>query len=255
MAMYSFNAMSLPTPYYEQDGITIYHGDCREILPHLPKVDLVLTDPPYNCGKDYGTYKDNITPGEYHHFMKMVVGFCRDMALNQFWVAPRYQLPLWSELIPDYHLIVVRRGAMGPYRGGWSDQFQIALAVGKPSRCTPDLWDKIRLKGEGYFFREETFGHPGYTPYPIMAKAVDLLSTKIVCDPFCGTGTSIVAAKQLGRKAIGIEIEEKYCEIAVKRLGQGVLNFSDATLMSEKKPSENGYHQGEDSIHLSGIFK
>lgn len=213
------------TPYYDCDGITIYHGDCREILPSLPKVDLVLTDPPYNCGKDYGTYKDNLPAGEYKEFMKTAVGYSRDIANNQFWVAPRYQLPLWSELIPDYHLIIIRRGAMGPFRGGWSDQFEICLSVGKPNRCVPDLWDRIRLKGEGYFFRENTFNHPGYTPYPIMAKAIDLLCKEIICDPFSGTGTSLVAAKQLHRKAIGIEIEEKYCEIAVKRLAQGVLNI------------------------------
>ncbi len=213
----------LPKPYYDCDGITIYLGDCREILPYLPKVDLVLTDPPYNCGKDYGTYKDNLPAGEYKEFMRTAVELSRNIGANQFWVAPRYQLPMWSELIPDYHLIVVRRGAMGPIRGGWSDQFEIALSVGKPSRIYPDLWDSIRLKGEGYFFREETYDHPGYTPYPIMAKATDLLSTGSICDPFCGTGTSLIAAKQLHRKCIGIEIEEKYCQIAVKRLGQGVL--------------------------------
>lgn len=214
-----------PEPYYhdEDSGITIYHGDCREILPHLPKVDLVLTDPPYNCGKDYGTYKDNLPAGEYRQFMETAVDLSRNIASNQFWVAPRYQLPMWSEIIPDYHLIVIRRGATGPCRGGWLDQFEIALSIGKPSRHAPDLWDTIRLKAEGYFFRENTFNHPGYTPYPILAKATDLLSKEVICDPFCGTGTSLVAAKQLHRKAIGIEIEEKYCEIAVKRLGQGVL--------------------------------
>ena len=50
--------MSLPTPYYDHAGIVIYNCDCRDILPHLPKVDLVLTDPPYNCGKNYGAHTD-----------------------------------------------------------------------------------------------------------------------------------------------------------------------------------------------------
>ncbi len=211
-------------PYYDDGkGIVIYHGDCREILPSLPKVDLVLTDPPYNCGKDYGTYKDNLSQYDYGDFMHTVVGWCRRIAENHFWIAPRYQIGLWSSLLPDAHLIVVRRGATGPFRGGWLDQFEIALSVGKPNKCVPDLWDGIRLKGEGYFFREETYNHPGYTPYPIMARAADLLSINVLCDPFCGTGTSLVAAKQLGRKAIGIEIEEKYCEISVQRLAQEVL--------------------------------
>jgi len=107
---------------------------------------------------------------------------------------------------------------MGPFRGGWSDQFEIALSIGKPSKCTPDLWENIRLKGEGYFFREETYGHPGYTPTPIMYKAVSLLSETSILDPFMGTGTTAVACEKLGRKWVGIEISEEYCEIAAKRI-------------------------------------
>lgn len=220
--------MTLPKPYYydEKAGIVIYNSDCRDILPELPKVDLVLTDPPYNCKKDYGTYKDNLSDDEYEHFMATVVGMCMGVATNQFWVAPRYKMRLFLTLIPSAHIIVIRRGAIGPYRGGWHDQFETALSVGKPIRAEKDLWEGIRLKGEGYFFREETYNHPGYTPMPILARAASLLSADSVCDPFMGSGTTLVAAKQLGRRAIGIEIEEKYCEIAVKRLSQDVLDFT-----------------------------
>ena len=126
-------------------------------------------------------------------------------------------------LLPGAHLIVIPRGATGPFRGGWSDQFEIALCIGKPAKCVSDLWKGIRLKGEGYFFTEETWGHPGYTPYPIMAKATSLLTTESVTDPFCGTGTTLRAAKDQNRKAIGIEINEAYCEIAAKRMQQEVL--------------------------------
>ncbi len=212
-------------PYYQDDAVTIYHGDCRDILPLLPKVDLVLTDPPYNCGKDYGEYKDNLSDADYENFMAQTVGVCLDLAVSQAWVAPRYQLGLWLRLLPTAHLVVIRRGAAGPFRAGWSDQFEVLLTVGKPNRCVPDLWDDIRLKGEGYFFREETYGHPGYTPEPIMRRCVTLLSKpgNLVLDPFCGTGTSLRAAKDLGRKVIGIEIEEKYAEIAARRMQQSVL--------------------------------
>jgi len=207
-----------PAPYYQDDYCTIYHGDCRDILPHLPKIDLVLTDPPYNAGKDYGAYKDNLPTNKYQDSMTRIVSLSRVVAKNQFWVAPRYQMQFWSSLFTDGHLITIRRGARGPFRGGWSDQFEVAWAVGKPNYCEKDLWEDIRLKGEGYFFREETYGHPGYTPYRIMARAIRLLSTASVLDPFMGSGTTLRAAKDLGRKAIGIEIEEKYCEIAAKRL-------------------------------------
>ncbi len=220
--------MSLPTPYYEHDGITIYHGDCRKVLPEIVHADAVITDPPCNCGKDYGTYKDKLSPDEYAYFMHCVVRESLRIAPKQAWVAPRYQMRLFLQLLDDPHIVVVRRGAMGPYRGGWSDQFEVVLIKGKPNRVFPDLWDKIRLKGEGYFFREETWNHPGYTPEPIMRCCVDLLTTEgdLIVEPFCGTGTTLRAAKDLRRKAIGIEIEEKYCEIAAKRLEQEVFDFT-----------------------------
>lgn len=217
--------LALPRPYYQDDAVTIYHADCRAILPLLGPVDLVLTDPPYNAGKDYEVASDALSVGDYERFMAETVEQSRRLAPHQAWIAPRYQLRLFMSLLPDAHLVAVRRGAAGPYRGGWSDQFEIALAVGKPNRIVPDLWEDIRLKGEGYFFREETFGHPGYTPQPIMARFIALLSDEgaTVVDPFLGTGTTARAAKDLGRKCIGIEINERYCEIAAKRMAQGVL--------------------------------
>jgi len=193
-------------------------GDCLEILPTLGKVDAVVTDPPYNVGKDYGTHDDSMPDAEYVSWCGDRVAACLEIADNQFWVAPRYKMLLWLSLLPNAHMIVIRRGAAGPLRQFYSDQYETALAVGKPSRMVPDLWDDIRLKGEGYFFREETYEHPGYTPLPIMHRAVDLFAIESVCDPFCGTGTTLVAAAMQGKKSIGIEIEEKYFDIACKRI-------------------------------------
>ena len=220
------------TPYYQENGITIYHGDCREVLPSLSVASAIVTDPPYNAGKIYGDHNDSMTDVEYEQWSLEVTRVCLLKASRQFWVAPRYKLELWLRCLPGSHLIVIPRGASGPYRGGWSDQFEIALAIGKPTECAPDLWRGIRLKGEGYFFREETYGHPGYTPYPIMRRAVELLTNigDVVIEPFCGTGTTLRAAKDTNRKAIGIELNERYCEIAAKRLSQNVLNFEKREL-------------------------
>jgi DNA modification methylase len=214
-------------PYYDAEGITIYNADCREVLPSLTGA-LVCTDPPYNCGKEYGVWDDSLPVEEYQAIMRDITSACLMVAPNQAWVAPRYQLQFWMGLLPKSHLVVIRRGARGPYRGGWSDQFEIALAIGKPSNAECDLWDDIRLKGEGYFFREETFGHPGYTPYMIGKRFINILSQpgETVIEPFAGTGTTLRAAKDLGRKAIGIEINEAYCEIAARRLSQEVLQFA-----------------------------
>jgi len=214
--------------YYQDESVQIFHGDCREILPSL-RGALVCTDPPYNCGKDYGVWDDDLPTPEYQAIMREVVALSLTAAPNQAWVAPRYQLPFWLDLLPKSHLVAIRRGARGPYRGGWSDQFEIALAIGKPSSAECDLWDDIRLKGEGYFFREQTFEHPGYTPYPIGKRFISLLSgpSDVVIEPFAGTGTFLRAAKDLGRKAIGIEINEAYCEIAAKRMSQEVFQWNE----------------------------
>ena len=225
---------------------TLYLGDCLEVLTGLyglgdgcqnPDVsveqgrgagndlktrifpfDAVITDPPYNVGKDYGTHDDAMSAEDYEQWCRVRVAACRAVAPNQFWVAPRYKLPFWFSLLPEAHLVVVPRGAAGPFRAGWMDQFEIALAVGRPSRPTKDLWTGIRLKGEGYFFREDSYGHPGYTPLPIMERAVDVLSAESVCDPFLGTGTTGEAAMRAGRRFVGIEIHEPYFDIACTRI-------------------------------------
>lgn len=212
-------------PYFQDDSVTIYHGDCREIVPTLGTFDLVCTDPPYNVNKNYGAHNDAMTPEEYRAWVSEVTDVCLKSAANQFWVAPRYKLELWMEFLPKSHLIVIPRGASGPLRAGWIDQFEIALAIGIPEPKITDLWNGIRLKGEGYFFREETYGHPGYTPFPIMLKAIQVLSKESVLEPFGGTGTTARAAKDLGRKCTIIELEEKYCEIAARRMEQEVLKL------------------------------
>lgn len=213
------------TPYYEDSAVTIYHGDCLEIIPELRHFDAVITDPPYNVGKNYGGHNDSMTEAQYEWWCRNVTDICVPAADNQFWVAPRYKLDIWLPLIPSAHLVVITRGASGPIRGGWIDQFEIALASGKTAKKFSDLWTDIRLKGEGYFFNEETFGHPGYTPELIMARAVSLLGGNYILDPFCGTGTTLRAVKDQGKKAVGIELNERYCEIAATRMSQEVFNL------------------------------
>lgn len=205
-------------PDYEKNGVSLYCADCRDVLPTLSKVDAVVTDPPYNVGKDYGVHDDAMPNSDYEAWITEVAVHCSILAPRQAWVAPRYKMAFFLSILPKAHIVVVERGASGPYRGGWSDQFETILCCGKPNKCTPDLWRDIRLKGEGYFFREETYGHPGYTPQPIMDRLVSLMSVNSVLDPFMGTGTSGVSAVKHGRSYTGIELNPEYFDIAVRRI-------------------------------------
>ena len=126
---------------------TLYLGDCLEVLPTIGKVDAVVTDPPYNVGQDYGTHNDSMTDGEYRHWAQARVQMCLEMAQHQFWVAPRAKLDFWQSLLPGNHLVVITRGARGPVRQGLSDQFEIALAIGKPVGAPVYLWQGIRALG------------------------------------------------------------------------------------------------------------
>jgi len=227
--------MSLPTPYYEQDGIVIYHGDCREILPYLPKVDLVLTDPPYflpiqsyvgTRGNGYQKrmlgdlsvlrgYFDTIF-SEFSNVLDETGSyyvFCDAKSYPIFWqvmfpLCKNVRLLVWDKQVS--------------YNGyTWRHQHEL-IAWGeleKTYRVPTGDGDVLKCRG----VLQKNRYHPAEKPVELINTLINKHKDGLILDPFMGSGTTLVAAKQLGRKAIGIEIEEKYCQIAVKRLGQGVL--------------------------------
>lgn len=212
--------MSLPEPYYRDDeaGITIYHADCREILPLLEpeSVDLVLTDPPYGVGltsfdDDFSVSPHGLVnaPGQLAVvFMspRRIVEFAT--AISESW---KFERLLWMEKTADLSY---------PWRS-WltnSESIMVFSRDGakwpKPKNYRRDVyavgpWGKV--------------GHPNAKPPSVVRHLLGELCVDAVLDPFMGSGTTLCAAKDLGRKAIGIEIEERYCEIAVQRLAQQVL--------------------------------
>ena len=212
------------SPYYQDDFCTIYHGDAREILPYLPRIDCVITDPPFNVRKRYGPVAtDNLPADEYYALLALIAQICD----RQAWICPHIHIHRVFEYLHPAVPIVITRGAHGPSRGGWYDQFQLGVVRGRPLSRSSNLWSDIRLVGEGYFYNGETFGHPGTTPYAIMHRFIRLMAepTTLILDPFLGTGTTLCAAKNLQRQAIGIEVEARWCEVAIKRLRQEVLPF------------------------------
>ncbi len=229
--------MSLPTPYYERNGITIYCGDCREILPQLNvKVDLVLTDPPYKidgmggggfAGHEF--YAGNATgicdmidfrlsdyEGVLSYAPELVAFHSRlqlcDYANFCLKAFGNYDLHFWHKVnaIPFTH-------------NTWkSDVEYIALGWRQHSHAHVSQEQKSKVYISGI---ETDNLHPAQKPLPLIAKYILVLQPELTVDPFMGSGTTLVAAKKLGRKCIGIEIEEKYCEIAAKRLSQEVMDF------------------------------
>lgn len=223
---------NLPKPYYHDPvaGITIYHGDCREILPHLEPVDLVLTDPPYGIALD--TDNSRFSGGTAGNMAKRGNGagtangkpiandskpfdpsFLTDYGQHQI---------IWGwHCFPDKLprgtcLVWLKRNdeAFGSFL---SDAETAWMSKGHGVYCKRDLSNNAIANERA---------HPTQKPESLMQWCLSFFpNAQTILDPFMGSGTTLRAAKDLGRKAIGIEIEEKYCEIAVNRLRQEVLNL------------------------------
>lgn len=209
-------------PYYETDAGKLYHGDNLDIMPELDLVDLIYTDPPYNVGKGYGPGQDKLPDKEYLNRMYDVFELSFKLSDKIILHVPKKYLEDYLILLPKGNLIILRRGASGalafPFH--WSDQFDILWSYGHPKKAPSNLWTGIRLAGEGWFFKEDRFGHRGYTPQPIAIKSIEVMTApgETVLDCFAGTGTTLLACERFNRKWIGIEYEECNCEIAAKRI-------------------------------------
>lgn len=201
----------------------LYNGDCLPFMRAMKSqsVDFTFYDPPYNVGKDYGVYKDNMPPEKYRQWMIDVASEARRVSRRGFAVYVGSKLTrLFFEIIPDAHLIPVHKRAIGAMDGGYFLQYHALFVVGKPIIPCKDLWDDIRLPGEGYYFREERFGHPGQTAQALVKRVLRHFTAEndIVLDPFLGVGTSAVAALSMGRQIVGCEINPAYFEVAERRV-------------------------------------
>lgn len=209
----------------EQIGdATLYLGDCLEILPTLPKVDAVITDPPYGIGfSEYLSHKDS--KADYPALMARVVPLAESLVLDGWCVffQGARRAHEWQTLIPrPWRIMACAKNftqilpGIGPL---WSTDFALFWPVGKP---------KQRGRGRDYHLAitsdmsTRPKGHPCPRPVDQMRHVVDCFSDagQVVADCFMGSGTTGVACAQLGRKFIGIEIEPKYFDIACRRIEQ-----------------------------------
>jgi site-specific DNA-methyltransferase (adenine-specific) len=261
------------TPYYDQSGITIYHGDCRDVLPSLAAVDLILTDPPYNVSargvggranttigrvprkdgttreivRDYGEWDHDWKPepfvGEVPRLLRSggtLVAFS-----SEFLIAAYLQsgldhrgLLFWRKTnpAPSFRKQIVRAMEMAVWQtkgGRWT--------FNAGGYC-PNVWDVPIINGFTCENTNEQRWHPTQKPEALIGQWVALFTNagETILDPFMGSGTTLVAAKRLGRKAIGIEREEKYCEIAAKRLQQDALAFEFAEVIPPHVKTDRG---------------
>lgn len=213
------------TPYYQDSAVTIYHGDCREILPSVV-ADVLITDPPYGVnfsGKKTKHTKD--TTGGYTTG-DSDIGICVVSEIlphvKRAAVFPGTRLLHQYPRPSDIGCIFCPAGA-GIGKWGFI-MFHPILFYGQRKDsvlCPTSLQSFANSVGE--------CDHPCPKPLKWLTWLVSLASLpeETVLDPFTGSGTTLRAAKDLGRKAIGIEIEERYCEIAARRMSQEVLALSD----------------------------
>jgi site-specific DNA-methyltransferase (adenine-specific) len=243
-------------PYYEHAGIQIYHGDCREILPQLTLADVIVTDPPYGetsleWDKSVRGWLDACEAvtrnvwcfGSMQMFMEMArVGECSRWKRAQEIVWEKHNgSSSHADRFKRVHEIVVQF-----YLGDWASIFKTpvftpdAIARTVRRKARPPHWHG-RIEKDTYksydggdrlmrsvIYVRSCHGdavHPTQKPIGILQPILRYSAQTNVCDPFMGSGSTLVAAKQLGLDAIGIEIEEKNCEIAAKRLSQEVLQF------------------------------
>lgn len=230
------------TPYYDEAGITIYHADCRDVLPTLGTVDLLVTDPPY--GINYQSTKNN----SHHGNPKLIgddgtldVGECIRLALKQLRMNRHFYIfgPLDSSQLTFGRTVDLvwdkDHVGMGDASVPWSPSHErLTFGVWTPFKSQEGMGGLATRLRRGSVLRIPTDNwargakyHPTAKPVLLMRHLIESSSTfgETVLDPFMGAGSTLIAARMEGRKAIGIEIEERYCETAVQRLAQGVLAF------------------------------
>ena len=230
-------------PYYQDDFVTLYHGDALELLPVVSATDLVLTDPPYL----------NLVGGARRSFDGVAKSNGPSRAVGNLWAANLE----WVRLLPAHLGAVVfcSHASVCEIASAFGSHRRAALLTWWKRNAAPTGKNVPRFRSEfawclangtgikwdglddtvfdipfpsGCFAPPERTEHPTQKPEALMTRIIAALDPHSVLDPFAGSGTTLVAAKALNRSAVGIEISERWCEAAATRLSQNVLNLGGA---------------------------
>ncbi|MGH3973768.1 MAG: DNA methyltransferase [Pseudonocardiaceae bacterium] len=218
------------TPYYEDDLVQLFHGDCREVTTWLA-ADVLVTDPPYgrawrqgDTGKGRGWASDT-----HDGIANDETTAARDAVLSLWGAGPAVVFgDLMLTAPPNVkHVLIYDKGndagftgAVGGYRRNAEAIYLIGSGHGSGLGGRSAIVS-TRTSAGGNLAR--TTGHPHTKPNDVMEALILNGPVGTIADPFAGSGSTLTAAKHLGRKAIGVELEERYCEIAARRLAQDTL--------------------------------
>lgn len=189
--------------------------------------DIVFYDPPYNVKKKYDTYDDNLGKEEYEAWMSNIARECDRVSKNGVIVYVAGKLAkIFFDILPKSHMVVVHKKAAGVCSNNYMMQYHLIFSTVKPLIKCKDVWDNVRLPGEGYFFREPRYDNPGLTGLELTKKILYHFTKEedTILDPFFGTGTTGVAGRLMNRNVCGIEISQKYVEIAKERLDKTIIS-------------------------------
>ena len=212
------------TPYYQDEAVTIYHGDCREIVPTLGRFDLLLTDPPYGMQfvSNHRAVKYDAIIGDDALPVDDIVSFIKRVD------RAAYVFCRWDNIgqLPKPRSVlawVKNNWSMGDLKHEHGRQWEACCFYPQAGHAfIKRIPDVIMCDRTGNNL------HPTQKPEGLMGTLIAANVGETILDPFAGSGTTGRAAKDLGRKAVLIEREERYCEIAARRMAQGVLDFGTA---------------------------
>jgi DNA modification methylase len=242
--------MRLPSLHYSDDLVTIHHADCRSVLPRLDaeSVDLTVTDPPYLVGYR-GRWCSDWLPIEGDNDASWVLPafteIYRVLKPDTFcftfygWPFADVFLQAWKQIgfRPVSHVVCVKSSiGLGHYTRNQHETAYL-LAKGNPTLPEASISDVFTWE------RETVLYHPNQKPLSVISRILAAYSSKnaLILDPFMGSGTTLLASRNTGRRAIGIEIDESYCRVAVNRLAQQTLQFETTPPLVEphQLPLEN----------------
>jgi hypothetical protein len=220
----------MSTPYYSDDLVTLYHGDCREVSAWL-EADVLVTDPPYGVRWE-AKFGDNRGPRDKRSRTTDVIAndattAARDEALAMWGTRPAIVFGSWRMPRPErLHALLIwhKEGAYsalstGPFFTNHEEVYALGPSWPKPIKPLRSVITTTEHRSQ----HTAQVGHPTPKPLGLMERLIEACPEGVIADPFVGSGSTLLAAKGLGRRAVGVELEERYCELAASRLAQDTL--------------------------------